>query len=89
MKLVITADNLFDGTGVKPVKNGAVVIQNGRILRVTTVANLGRDIGEGVHSIHVTGGTIMPGFVEAHSHMHCSAAADAARAAAAYAHRSL
>ena len=77
MKLVITADNLFDGTGVKPVKNGAVVIQNGRILRVTTVANLGRDIGEGVHSIHVTGGTIMPGFVEAHSHMHCSAAADA------------
>ncbi|MDA1189867.1 MAG: amidohydrolase family protein [Chloroflexi bacterium] len=77
MKLVLTADSLIDGTGAKPVKNGALVINNGRITRVTTVDKLERDSGKGVQTIHVKGGTIMPGFVEAHSHMHCSAEEEA------------
>jgi len=77
MKLVLTADNLIDGTGAAPVKNGALVIDNGRIVRVTTKAELGRDTGKGIETIEVKGGTLMPGFIEAHAHMHCSAEADA------------
>lgn len=77
MKLVLTADRLIDGTGAAPVQGGALVIEKGRITRVTTKAKLGRDAGPGSEVIDVPGGTIMPGFIEVHSHMHCSAEDDA------------
>ena len=77
MKLVLKADRLIDGTGADPVPGGALVIEDGRIAEVTTADNLRFAPGEEVDEIEISGGTIMPGFIEMHTHMHCSAQADA------------
>ena len=77
MKLVLKADRLIDGTGADPVANGAVVITNGRIAEVTTQDRLNIGEREDVDVIDVAGGTLMPGFIEMHTHIHCSAQTDA------------
>ena len=75
MRLTLTADRLLDGTGADPVPGGALIIEGGRIEAVTTRDQLGH-APEG-EVIDVPGGTIMPGFIEVHTHMHCSASPDA------------
>ena len=77
MKLVLKADRLIDGTGSDPVRNAAVVVKDGRIAEVTTQDKLQVGESEDVDVIDVAGGTLMPGFIEMHSHIHCSAQADA------------
>ena len=77
MKLVLKADRLIDGTGSDPVKDAAVVVKDGRISEVTTQDKLQIGEREDVDVIDVAGGTLMPGFIEMHSHIHCSAQADA------------
>ena len=77
MKLALKADRLIDGTGADAVSNGAIVIENGRITEITTQEELQFAPGEDVEVIEVSGGSIMPGFIEMHSHMHCSAQEDA------------
>ena len=77
MKLVLKADRLIDGTGSDPVKDAAVVVKDGRIAEVTTQDKLQIGEREDVDVIDVAGGTLMPGFIEMHSHIHCSAQADA------------
>ena len=79
MKLILTADRLVDGTGSTPLTEGALVVENGRIVQVTTRDRLPPADDPGDEIIDLPGGTIMPGFVEAHSHMHCSAEAEAYR----------
>ena len=77
MKLVLKSDRLIDGTGAAPVLNAAVVVKDGRIAEITSQDKL--DIGEreDVSVIDVAGGTLMPGFIEMHTHIHCSAQTDA------------
>lgn len=77
MKLVLKADLLIDGTGADPVRNGAVVVKDGRIAEVTTQDALNIGEREEVDVIEVAGGALMPGFIEMHTHIHCSAQADA------------
>ncbi len=77
MKLVLKADRLIDGTGNDPIKNAAVVVTDGRISEVTTQDRLSIGEREEVDVIEVAGGTLMPGFIEMHTHIHCSAQADA------------
>ena len=77
MKLVLKADLLIDGAGSDPVRNGAVVVKNGRIAEVTTQDALSIGEREDVDVIEVAGGALMPGFIEMHTHIHCSAQADA------------
>ncbi|MCH7745265.1 MAG: amidohydrolase family protein, partial [Chloroflexi bacterium] len=77
MKLVLKADRLIDGTGADPIPNGAVVIEDGRITQVAAQDKLNIAPGEEVDAIEVSGGSIMPGFIEAHTHIHCSAETDA------------
>ena len=79
MKIVLKADRLIDGTGADPIPSAALVIEKGRIAQVTTQDNLRVAPGEEVDEIELKGGSIMPGFVETHSHIHCSAEADAYR----------
>ena len=75
MRLTLIADQLLDGTGAAPVKAGALIMEDDRIVAVTTRGELAAEpTGE---VIDVPGGTIMPGFIEVHSHMHCSASPDA------------
>ena len=76
MKLVLKADRLIDGTGAAPIDNAALVAEEGRITEVTTQDQLRLAPGEDVDEITVKG-SIMPGYIEMHSHMHCSSELDA------------
>ena len=76
MKLVLKSDRLIDGTGADPINNAALVAEDGRITQVTTQDQLQIPPGEKVDEITVSG-SIMPGFIEMHSHMHCSSELDA------------
>ena len=77
MKLVLKANQLIDGTGADPVANAAVVVEDGRISEVTTQDMLSIGEREEADVIDVPGGTLMPGFIEMHTHIHCSAQSDA------------
>jgi len=77
MKLVLKAGRLIDGTGAPPVENGAVVVSGGRIAEVTTQDKLALGEREDADVIDIPGGTLMPGFIEMHTHIHCSAQTDA------------
>ena len=77
MKLVLKADHLIDSTGADPISNAALVIENGRISQITTQDKLHIGENEEAKIIAVDDGTIMAGFIEMHSHIHCSAQEDA------------
>ena len=77
MKLVLKAGRLIDGSGAPPAENGAVVVKNGRVAEVTTQDKLSLGEREDAEVIDVPGGTLMPGFIEMHTHIHCSAQTDA------------
>jgi imidazolonepropionase-like amidohydrolase len=64
---LIRNGQLVDGTGAAPVREGALLIQDGRI----TYAGPARNLPPAPHVDHVLdarGGTILPGLVEAHFH---------------------
>ena len=77
MKLVLKSDRLIDGTGADPVPNAAIVVKDGRIAEITSQDKLGLGEREDVSVIDIAGGTLMPGFIEMHTHIHCSAQTDA------------
>ena len=75
MRRFLLADQLIDGFNDKPIKNAALILQDEKIEAVTTQDQIGRDPDGEI--INVAGGTIMPGFIEMHAHMHCSAEPEA------------
>ena len=77
MKLLLKADRLIDGTGADPVPNAAVLIEDGRIAQIAAADAVPLAPDDAVDVIEVSGGSIMPGFIEMHSHIHCSAELDA------------
>src|ERR1700731_1636471 len=64
---VISNGQLLDGTGAAPVRDAALVIQDGRIAFAGPVA-AAPPVPPDAHRIDARGGTIMPGLVEAHYH---------------------
>ncbi len=77
MKLALKADRLIDGTGADPMPNAAVIVENGRIADITTQDAPQLAAIDPANIIDAPGGSIMPGFIEMHSHIHCSAEEDA------------
>ena len=75
MRTVLTADRLIDGTGRPPLPHAALVIDDGRVEGIATGDDVGAAL-EGADRVDVAGGSILPGFVEMHTHMHCSADVD-------------
>lgn len=65
--LVIQADRVIDGTGRPPIEGGAIRIENGRIAAVARRADLGTP--EGAAIIERPGETLLPGLVDAHTHL--------------------
>lgn len=65
--VVVTGGILVDETGDNPVSDGGVVVENGRIIDVGPADSL--DVPTDATEIDVDGQTIMPGLVEAHTHM--------------------
>src|SRR5205823_10904810 len=58
---------LIDGTGAAPVRDAALVIEDGRIAYAGPEAGA-PEAPRGARRIDARGGTIMPGLIEAHYH---------------------
>ncbi|MDH3838656.1 MAG: twin-arginine translocation signal domain-containing protein, partial [Desulfobacteraceae bacterium] len=69
--LSLTNGILIDGTGADAVPDGAVVIRDGRIVSAGPRTQLA--IPANANIIDVQGGTILPGFINAHVHAAYSA----------------
>jgi imidazolonepropionase-like amidohydrolase len=64
---VITNGQLIDGTGAAPVRNAALVLDQGRITYAGP-AVAAPPVPPGAQRLDARGGTILPGLVEAHYH---------------------
>jgi imidazolonepropionase-like amidohydrolase len=64
---IIANGQLVDGTGTPPVRDAAVVIQEGRIVYAGAVAQA-PPVPPEARRLDARGGTILPGLVEAHFH---------------------
>src|SRR4051794_37542402 len=65
--LVIANGQLIPGTGAPPVRDAAVLVQDGRIAYAGPVAGAPA-VAPDTRRLDARGGTIMPGLVEAHFH---------------------
>ena len=64
--LALEGGNLIDGTGAPAVANAVVLISGDRILAAGSADKV--HVPAGVRTIDVHGGTILPGFINAHVH---------------------
>ncbi len=64
-RVAIRAGLLIDGTGSAPVKNALIVVENNRIVSVGT----GIEPPAGVEVIDLSCCTVLPGFIDAHTHL--------------------
>lgn len=64
---VIANGQLVDGTGAPPVKDGAVVVKDGKIAFAGPAGRV-PEVPPDARRIDANGGTILPGLVEAHFH---------------------
>jgi Imidazolonepropionase and related amidohydrolases len=65
--MLVLKGRVVDGTGVTPIEKGVVVIDDNKIKLVAKECDY--TVPEGVEVIEVAQGTIMPGFIEQHSHL--------------------
>ena len=66
---LITADRLIDGSGVPPVPRGAVLLEGDRIVALGPEAEVHAPAGAPVDRRAYAGATILPGLVDAHTHL--------------------
>jgi imidazolonepropionase-like amidohydrolase len=65
--VVLKAARLIDGTGAAPITNGVVVVTNDKIAAVGTSASV--TVPAGARVIDLGDVTLMPGFIDAHTHI--------------------
>lgn len=65
--VVIKAAQIIDGRGGEPIRNGAVVITDDKIMAVGSLAAI--TIPAGSRVIDLGDATLMPGFIDAHTHI--------------------
>lgn len=66
---VFCAERLIDGTGADPIPNGAVVVDGERIAFVGPADDARHHAGDGAEVVELDGETLLPGIVDAHSHL--------------------
>ncbi len=62
--VALTGARLIDGTGAAPVENATLVISGGKV----QAAGAGVQVPDGAQRIDVSGKTIIPGLISAHTH---------------------
>jgi imidazolonepropionase-like amidohydrolase len=72
--IVIRAARLLDGTGATPVANGMVVVRGNRIVAVGRSGAV--QVPNGARTIDLGDATLMPGLIDAHTHITGRALAD-------------
>jgi len=77
MKIILKANQLIDGTGSSPINKASIVIEDTKIIKVCSEDHLLPEDVIGAEIIEYQNGTILPGFIEMHSHIHCNAQTDA------------
>jgi imidazolonepropionase-like amidohydrolase len=65
-QLLVENGTIFDGTGGPVIRNGAVLIRDGKIAYAGHREGL--DLTGDVPRVDASGGTIMPGLIESHFH---------------------
>jgi imidazolonepropionase-like amidohydrolase len=65
--VVIRAARLIDGTGAPSIQNGVVVVTNDRIIAVGASGRVA--IPAGARTIDLGDATLLPGFIDAHTHI--------------------
>jgi imidazolonepropionase-like amidohydrolase len=73
MYTLITAPRLFTGLADAPIADGTVLIGDDRVVAAGRAAEIGTPDGP-VERIDVPNGTIVPGLIDTHTHLTCSAA---------------
>jgi imidazolonepropionase-like amidohydrolase len=66
---LITAARLLDGTGARPIEQAALLVEGGRIVRLGRQADVRVTDGASVDRQDYAEGTILPGLVDAHTHL--------------------
>jgi imidazolonepropionase-like amidohydrolase len=69
--LVVRNGTVIDGTGAGPILNGLVAIQDGEIIAIGPETQF--QIPQEAQVVDAQGGTILPGFIDAHTHIFESA----------------
>ncbi|NTU75939.1 MAG: hypothetical protein HGA86_07440, partial [Anaerolineaceae bacterium] len=64
--LALVNGTLIDGTGSEPVPDAVVLIRDGKILAAGPGAEVA--VPDGFEIVDLQGGTILPGFINAHVH---------------------
>jgi imidazolonepropionase-like amidohydrolase len=66
---VLTADRVIDGSGGPAIEGGGVLLKGDRIVRVGPAADLRAPDGAAVETTHYAGASLLPGYVDAHTHV--------------------
>ncbi len=72
MYTLLTAPRLFTGLDSQPIEQGAVLIEGDHIVAVGHAADIGVPDGP-VQQCDLADGTIIPGLIDTHTHLTCSA----------------
>jgi len=65
--VVLKAARIIDGIGREPIRNGVIVVSDDKIMAVGSLANI--TIPAGSRTIDLGDVTLMPGFIDAHTHI--------------------
>ena len=65
--VVLKAARVIDGTGAAPIQNGAVVVTDDRIVSVGPAASV--RVPAGARTVDLGNATLLPGFIDAHTHV--------------------
>ncbi|MBI2000687.1 MAG: amidohydrolase family protein [candidate division NC10 bacterium] len=67
--ILLTAARLLDGSGRPPLEGAALLIEDGRITHIGRQADLPPPEGGPIHRVDYGDATILPGLVDAHTHL--------------------
>ena len=66
MSIVFKGGTLIDGTGREPISDSVVVVEDGQVVAVGAAGE--QAVPAGAEMVDVSGKTVLPGFIDVHSH---------------------